>query len=129
MEIRNLFLAVAAFNKIFNHAAAERAGTIQGDKRDHIFKMLRCQLFDKIRNALRFHLEYAGRIPLGEKPACRFIIKGYLFDVKLRTVIAIDHLHGITDDRKGPQAQKIHLEQAQFLNEILIVLCRQIPFL
>lgn len=44
-------------------------------------------------------------------------------------MILFDHLDGITDDGQRPQAQEVHFEQAQFFDQVLFVLCRQIAFL
>ncbi len=44
-------------------------------------------------------------------------------------MVFFNHLDGITDNGQRPQPQEVHLEQAQFFDEVLFILCRQVAFL
>ena len=129
MKIGDFLFAVTALNEILYHAAAQRPRTVQGDEGNHVFEMLWRQFLNQRRNARRFHLEHAGRIALRQEFARLLVVQGNGVDIDVDAVLLPYELDGIADDGQRPQAQKVHLEQAQLFNQILVILGRQISFL
>ena len=51
VQVSDFLFTVTALDEIIDHAAAQRARTVEGDERDHVFKVLRRQFLDQVGNA------------------------------------------------------------------------------
>ena len=128
MQIGNLLFPLAAVDKILHHAAAQRTGPIQRHRGNQVFKAFRRQVLDELRHTRRFHLEYGAGLSLAKHPRRRLVHGGNIMDVYFFAASLFDIFDRIGDDRKRPKAEKIHLQKAQFFDEVFIKGRHQRPF-
>ena len=113
---------MTAANEVFHHARAERPRPVERDGRDEVCEALRREVLHERRHAARLHLEHGARLALAEHLRCLLIYERYAVDIECLAAVLLDVLDGIRDDRERAQAEEVHLEQAELLDMILVVL-------
>ena len=122
MHVCDFLLAVAAGDEVLDHARAQRPRAVERDRRDEVGEFLRREVFDELRHAARFHLEHGARLAVAEHLRGQFVFQRNLFDVDRLAAIFFDVLDAVRDDRERAQAEEVHLQQAELLDVILVVL-------
>ena len=95
--------------------ALHGARTIEGDASDDILEAVRLELHQKLPHARRFQLEHPVRVPSGDHGVHFFI--GEIVGGEIRGLLPLlsDEVEGVPDDGEGPEAQKVHFQEAQLL--------------
>ena len=90
-------------------------GTVQADQSDDIFQVLRLQAYKHLLHAGRFQLEHTLGVALSQHFIGLRVVIIQLLDGELR-VMLLHRRFRIADNGQGAQTQKVHLQQAQFLD-------------
>ena len=95
--------------------ALHGAWTVEGDASDDILEAVGFELHEELAHARRFQLEHPVRVPSGDHVVYLFV--GEIVGGEIRRLLPLlpDEGQGVPDDGQGPKAQKVHLEEAQFL--------------
>ena len=99
-----------------------RSRAIKRVHRNNIANRIRLQLLQIALHARAFKLEHPGRIPPTKQAIGLLIVQWQVIHIHIYAVIFLHHLHGIVYHRQVAKAQKIHLQKAQVLNVVHIVL-------
>ena len=140
----NRFAAVHAIDVVRDHARAQRARAIEGDKGHHLLVLARAHALDGGRHAARLDLEDACRAALAHELEDLGVVEGDLVHVYVHAggtgldaaPHGLGHLgnvfrvgvgladvgQGLGDDRQGAQAQEVHLEQAHVCHRVALEL-------
>ena len=114
VEIPHLFRMVTVMDIFRNRI--HRARTEQGRDRDQILKPVGPELQQHPLHAGGFILEHPVAVGLGHHPVDLRGILGDILDGKPGFTPA-DHLHRVGDDGQIAQAEKIHFQETQFLQD------------
>ena len=115
MRINRLFPAMLAIDVGFDHAAAERAGAIEGVTGDQVVNVVRPHALEKVADAVGFQLEHSlGVAALQECEGGR-IVERNLLQVELHAARLFDEPDRMIVQGQRPESQKVHLEQADLL--------------
>ena len=110
-DMRRILLIVDIFRD-----RVHRTRPIKRDPCDDIFEAGRLQIFHKLRHAAAFQLEHPTGVACGDHFVNARIVVIHFREIDLDAVIFLDHLQRVANDRQVAQAQKVHFEQAQFLD-------------
>ena len=120
--IGDFLFAVLARDEVVDHAALDWAGPVQRVQRGQILQAGGLIAPQNVAHAVRLKLENAGGVALGEKRVRGSVIKCQSREVYIHAAIHLDQPHGIAEHGECGQAQKIHLQQADALERIHVVL-------
>ena len=121
--VDHFLLAVFAGNEIVHHAALNGARTIERVQRAQVLNALRPVAPQDVLHAAGFKLEYAGGVALVEDLDVReLVIQRDLLHHDALAVNGLDQLQRVIHNRQRRQAQKVHLQQAQFFQSAHVVL-------
>ena len=120
--VGDFFLAVLAGDEVVDHAALNRAGTIQRVQRRQIFEARGLVTLQNVAHAVRFKLEYAAGLAAREQRVGFLVVELQAGEIDFHAAIFFDHAHGVVEHRQRGQAEEIHLEQTDALQRIHIVL-------
>ncbi len=95
--VDHLLAAMLALDEFIHHAAAQRAGTIEGAGSDHVFKAGGLQLDQHLLHAAGFKLEDAGGVAGGDQIVAGLVIIPQPGDIKFRVLPFPDHPHRVLD--------------------------------
>ncbi len=108
--------AVLPLYVIIYHAALERSRTIERDGIDELSQPRGFDLFYEFSETGTLTLKDTLRISFLEGPVNFFIIELDLLKTYLHIVVLPDEVEGVLDDRQRSKAEKIELNQADFLD-------------
>ena len=107
------FLApVAAINEVINHAAIDRAGSVERVERRQVFQAIGLQPAADVFHAVGFKLEDRFGLAVAEELQRRPVVERNLCEVERLGSLALDGLQGVVDDRQRRQRQEVHLQHA-----------------
>ena len=99
-----------------------RARAVERVHCDEVRKPLRLKGDEPLLHAVGFELEQTGRLAASEKLVCLPVVVGDLVGVDVYSVELLDERNALLLDRKGLEAEKVHLEKADRLHEMSVVL-------
>ena len=99
-----------------------RSRAIKRVHRNNIANRIRLQLLQISFHPRAFKLEHPRRIAPAKQAMGRLIVQRQVIHIHIHAVICLHHFHGIVDHRQVANPQKIHLQKAQILNVVHIVL-------
>ena len=70
----------------------------------------------------RFKLEDAAGEALGEDLVGRRVVERQVFDDELDAAVLLDQLERVVDERERGEAEEVHLEKAELLETVHVVL-------
>ena len=117
-----LLATVHAVDVARDHAGAERARSVEGDKSHDLLVLGRPHVLDRGGHARGLDLEDAGGAALAHEPEDLRVVEGDLVDVDVDAVVGLYVGERLGDDRQGAQAQEVHLEQAHVSDRVALVL-------
>ena len=112
----------AAFDEFFRHTRVQRTRAVQGHEGDQVLHGLGRQAHNQTGHACTFQLEYALGVAGAEHVAHRLVFQRDVVQIHGFARRFLDEAHGVGHDGQGPQAQEVHLQEAQFLDLILVIL-------
>ena len=115
-------LAVTAGDKVLRHTRAQGTRTVESHERNQILKAFRRQIHNQLRNARRLQLENAGRFAATEHLAGFLIMQRNIVDIHNLACRLLDELDAVTNNRQRAQAEEVHLQQAQLLHLVFVIL-------
>ena len=99
-----------------------RAGPVKRIECGHIEKHTWLHLAQHLLHAGRLELEDAVGITGRKELVDLWIIEGDRLEVEIRILTLTDGVHRVGDHRERPQTEKVHLEQAQLFDVVLVEL-------
>ncbi len=114
--------AVLAIDEVVDHAALNGAGAIESVEGGEILDAGGMIAAKDVAHAVRFKLEDSGGIAAGEKFVGGFVVEREIIDVDFDATVLLNHFHGIVQDGERGEAEKIHLEKANALEGVHVVL-------
>ena len=75
-----------------------------------------------VAHTVRFKLEDGGGVATCKKFVGSFVVEKQIFDINFDAAILLDHLHRVVQNGKGGESEEIHLEQADTLEGVHVVL-------
>ncbi len=98
------------------------AWPVQSDQSHDLLEAVGLELQDQPPHAVGFELEDAVGVPQSQHLVDLGVGEIQRVDVDVGAPVCLDVVLGELDDRKVPQSQEVHLEQAQLLDEAHVVL-------
>ena len=120
--VGDFFLAVLAGDEIVDHAALDGAGAIERVERGQVFEARGLITAQDVAHAAGLKLEDGGGIGACKKLIGGGIVERKRMEIDLHGAIGGDELHGIGENRERGQAEEIHLQQAEALESLHVVL-------
>ena len=114
MRIHNGHLPVLALDEFVHHARTERAGAVQGQHGDDVFKARGLEHAQILPHARTFHLEHAVRVATGVKFVGFRIRKRQVVEIWRFMALKGDVVQGVLNQGHGFQAKKVELHQPGF---------------
>ena len=111
-----------AVDEVVDHAALNGAGAVEGVESGEIFDAGGLIAAKDVAHAVGFKLEDGGGVAAGEKFVGGFVVEGEAVEFDLYAAILLDHLYGVVEDGEGGEAEKVHLEEADALESVHVVL-------
>ena len=115
VEVLDRFLAVHAPDVARDEL--QRAGAVERHHGDDVVQVVRAHLHQEAGHPCAFQLEDAGRVPRAEKFERLGVIDRDVVQVQLHAVALLDQVAGALHDRQGGQAEEVHLEQPERLDD------------
>ena len=115
-------LAVTAGDKVLRHTRAQGTRTVESHEWNQILKAFRRQIHNQLCNARRLQLENTGRFAAAEHIAGFLIMQRDIIDIHYLACRLLDELDAVANNRQRAQAEKVHLQQAQLLHLVFIIL-------
>src|SRR5690606_25766894 len=81
--VADLLASVLALDEAIDHAALDRAGPVESEKRDDVLETVRFEPPEEVAHAVRFELEDGGRVAAGEELVGGGIVEGNAVEVDL----------------------------------------------
>ena len=130
MLVGDMFGVLGALDKTRNTVHGARP--VKGDDSRDVLDALRAQLDTDAGHACTFHLEDTHGLPGGEHLKDGRIILRHIFHAETGLLLA-DETGGVFEDGEVSQTEKVHLQEAQFLegrhlvlaDDGLVVLCQR----
>ncbi len=94
-----------------------RAGAVEGVGGDQVLDAVRLHLHQQVLHAAGFELEDALGLAVGEELEDLRVGEVELLEVEVHAVLLLDQLAGPLQDAERPQAQEVHLQQADLLDD------------
>ncbi len=116
-------LALLAVDEIIDHAALNGARAVQRIESSEILDAGRLVAAQNITHTVGFKLEDGSRISAGEEFVGFGVVQSQIVDVNFNAAVLLNHAHGVVENRQRGQAKKIHLQEADALERIHVVLC------
>ena len=113
--VADLFFAVHAFDVLRDKS--QRPGSVKRHHGDDVRQVVRFHLHEVTRHARAFQLKDAGGVPRSQEFEGFRVINRDVIQVQLHPATLFDQVAGALHNRQGRQAQEIHLEQAQRLDD------------
>ncbi len=104
------------------HAAARCARAHQRDALDQRFEVIRADLAQQPAHGRRLDLEAGQRAARADEFARERVAVGRRLQVHLDAAVLAHRLHGVVDDRQRAVAEQVHLDEAQVLDGVHVVL-------
>ncbi len=116
--------AVSAADERRDHLGFERTGPEQRYLRDDVLERRRLQPRREVALTAALELEHPHRVRRGDHLVDARVVLGQVERLRHRVVAhpRARHLDRIADRRVGPQSQDVHLDQAERLDVVLVVL-------
>ena len=105
-----------ARDEVVDHAAAQRAGPIEGVERDEVVEPLRLGLAQDVAHARALELEHAVGQALAKQLVRLAVVERDVVDVQLGARRALDLGERVLDQRQRAEAEEVHLEEADPLD-------------
>ena len=112
MAIDRLLAAVLAVHVSVDHAAVERAGTIERSAGDDVADVVGPHPLEQFADAVRLELEHALGVAALQQLVRLRIVERQIVDVDFLAARLLDQPHGVVQQRQSAQAQEVHLEHA-----------------
>src|SRR5438552_15722026 len=120
MRVRDRLLTVLAADVCGD--VVHRPGPEERDHGHDVFDSVRLELADVAPHPGRFQLEHAGRLPRTEKLECLLVVERDVLAPDLDPALALDEPESMLEDREVFETQKVELENAEFLELLVLVL-------
>ena len=92
-----------------------RAGAVERNGGDDVFKILRLHVGQEAAHAAGFKLEHAVRFALGDHVVDGLVVQWNVFGFHIHACVA-HQVERVANDGQRAQTEKIHLEQTEFFN-------------
>ena len=122
VQVGDLLPAVLAVRVVGVHVRRHRTGPVQGDEGGDVLELGRRQRPDEGPHGATLQLEHADRVGPTQQFVGGFVGQVDVVDVDLDATGAPDQLERVGDDVEVAQAQEVHLEQAELLDAVHLVL-------
>ena len=116
------FLALLAVDEVIDHPALNGAGAIERVERGQVFEPRRLIAPQDISHAVRLKLEDRRGIRARKELIGGRVVERQRLQIDCGAAIGGNQLHGIGKNRKGGQPEEIHLQQAQPLEALHVIL-------
>lgn len=114
MEVSDRLLAVFAANEAVDELHWARA--VEGHHSDNVLEAVRLEVLQITFHAGRFQLEDASRLGTLEKLISLLIVERQSIHVDVFVIDFANHTKSVVNHGKVREAEKVHLEKAEFLN-------------
>src|SRR6185437_1756369 len=120
--VRDFLLAVFSGNEIVNHSALNRAGAVESIESGQILQTRGLIAPQNFAHAVRFKLKNARSVGACENRVRLGIVERKVGELDVHAAILLDEEHRVVEDRESGEAKKIHLQQADTLEGVHVVL-------
>ena len=117
-----------ALDEFIDHAGTERAGPVQRQHSDDVFKAVRAEHTQVLAHTRAFHLKHAVRIAPGKDIVGIGVRQRK--DVKVGSLLSLffNGFQGVVDQGHGPQTKEVELHEPHFLDHFHIELGDKFAF-
>ena len=122
MEVADLLAAVLAVGVVAVHVGGHRPGPVEGHQGGHVVEAGRGQRAHERPHRAALELEHADRVAPAQHGERRGVVERDRVDVGPVAGGGLDQVEGPLDDREVAQAEEVHLEQAELLDPVHLVL-------
>ena len=122
--VGDLALARAAGDVIVDHAALNRSGPVKGIQRREVGEAIGFDAAQDIGHAATFKLEDARRQAFAKQFIGSGVVERQRFEVQLFAARFFNQLHAVVNDGERGEPEKIHFQQADFLQVVHRILGR-----
>ena len=121
-RVDDLLLAVLALHVLIQQAALERPRPEKGNRRRDVIEAGGAHVLDQPAQAGRLQLEHAIRIGGLQQAERRRVVPGDGRQVEFQAARLLQVLERVLDDRQVAQAEEVHLQEADLLHGVHLVL-------
>ena len=127
-RIGDVHFSVLALDEFIDHAGTERAGPVQRQHSDDVFKAVRAEHTQVLAHTRAFHLKHAVRIAPGKDIVGIGVRQRK--DVKVGSLLSLffNGFQGVVDQGHGPQTKEVELHEPHFLDHFHIELGDKFAF-
>ena len=122
MDRGDVLPPVLAQREVRMRISAHRAGAVEGDGRGDVLEVVRLHEPQQALQASPIQLEHAQSLAPGQELVGIRGHPGPVLEIEVHTLVLLDVLDRIGDDREVPQAQEVHLDEAQALRRRVVEL-------
>ena len=121
MRIGDLLAAVLALRVLGVLPHRQETGAVQGHARHQVLEPIRLQQLDQVLHPCGLHLEHADRVAAAQHRVGLVVIQRHVIDVELDPAV-VQMPQRLGDHREVPQAEEVHLEQAELRDAVHVEL-------
>lgn len=112
MDRLDLLPVVLAVGVVVVRVHAHRAGAVERADRDDVVEHRGLHAAQQVAHGPAVQLEHAERVAAGEELVGFLVLDAQGVEVDVDPAVGLDVVDRVTDDRQVPQAQEVHLQQA-----------------
>ena len=122
MEVGDGLATVLQIRVVTVHVGRHRARPVQGNERRDVVEARRSQRAQRRAHGGPLELEHADGVASPQHLEGRLVVEGHRVDVGTRPRRLLDEIEGHLDDRQVAQPEEVHLQQAEVLDAVHLVL-------
>ena len=122
VQVGDGLAAVLEVGVVTVHVGRHRARPVQSDERRDVIEARRCQRAQRRAHGGALELEHTDGVTAPQHLEGRLVVERHRVDVGAGPGGLFDEVEGHLDDRKVPQTEKVHLQQAEVLDSVHLVL-------
>ena len=122
VQVADAGLAVLAIGVLGVHAGPQRSGSVQGIEGDEVFEPVGSEVAHEGAHRAALELEDTDRVAATQHLVDRLVVERHGVDVRPVPRVAFDQVQGTLDRREVAQAEEVHLQEAERLDAVHLVL-------
>ncbi len=122
VEVRHRLPAVLAVGIVVMHVHAHRPRPVERQHGRYVLEARRLKRAQQGPHRGRFQLEHTHGVAPAEESKDRRVVERHRIDVEVVVLRRAHHGHGVGDDVEVSQAEEVHLQQAELLDAVHLVL-------
>ena len=122
MRVLHRLAALPAVDVRVDHVPLQRARPDDRDLDDDVREVARPHARQRLGLRAALHLEQADRVDLADEVVDRRIVERQRAELQVLAVARVDVRDRVLDERERPQAEQVHLDEAEVLDVALVEL-------